>query len=67
MDPTNPDRTDLESQVSIAKRRAAACSPASPSWDAAMGLVVELEDELRELDRRTDSRRQLAVVGRSAD
>jgi hypothetical protein len=67
MDGANPDRTDLESRVSIARRRAAACSPASPSWDAAMGLVVELEDDLRELDRRTDSERHLAVVGSSAD
>ena len=64
---TMPDRTDLELQVSIARRRAEACSPASPSWDAAMGWVVELEDELRELDRQTNAQPQLAMAGWSAD
>jgi len=34
----------------IARRRADACSPGSPSWDAAMGMVEELEDELRQVD-----------------
>lgn len=45
------DRTSLDVDLLIARRRADACTPGSPSWDAAMGLVEELEDELRQVER----------------
>ena len=44
------DRLSLDLDLMIARRRADACSPGSPSWDAAMALVQELEDELRRID-----------------
>jgi hypothetical protein len=44
------DHTILDLDLVIARRRADACSPGSPSWDAAMGMVEELEDELRQVD-----------------
>jgi hypothetical protein len=61
------DRMDLEFQLLIARRRADACTPGSPSWDAAMGLVVELEDELRRLDQPDDAQRGLLAVGQPSN
>ncbi len=40
----------LDVDLLIARRRADACTPGSPSWDAAMGLVEELEAELRQIE-----------------
>jgi hypothetical protein len=45
------ERMDAESRLQDARTRAERCSQASPSWDAAMGLVDELEDEIRQLDQ----------------
>jgi len=46
----NLERMDAEFKLLIAQRRADQCSPQSPSWDAAMGLVDDLEAEIRRLD-----------------
>ena len=46
----NLERMDLEFKLLIAQRRADQCSAYSPSWDAAMGLVDDLEAEIRRLD-----------------
>jgi hypothetical protein len=46
----NLDRMDVEFKLLIARRRADQCVPYSPSWDAAMGLVDDLEAEIRRLD-----------------
>ena len=46
----NLERMDVEFKLLLAQRRADQCSPYSPSWDAAMGLVDDLEAEIRRLD-----------------
>lgn len=48
------DRIDVEFKLLIAQRRADQCFPYSPSWDAAMGLVDDLEAEIRLLDAATN-------------
>ena len=37
------DRKAVEEALMLARRRAEGCSPGGPSWDAAMGLVDDLE------------------------
>jgi hypothetical protein len=60
-----PDPGMLDLDLLIARRRADACTPGSPSWDAAMGLVEELENQLRLVDASPhilDSRPVLATT-----
>jgi len=61
-----PERIDVEFKLLIAQRRAEQCSPSSPSWDAAMGLVDDLEAEMRQLDAVAHPR-TLASVSRSSN
>ncbi len=49
------DRTSLDGDLLIARRRADAYTPGSPSWDAAMGLVEDLEDEQRQVETNFDA------------
>jgi hypothetical protein len=49
-----PDRTAAEYALMVARRRADACSPGGPSWDAAMGLVDDLERAVRQFDQRVE-------------
>jgi hypothetical protein len=44
------DRMAVEEALIVARRRADACSPGGPSWDAAMGLVDDLERAIRQID-----------------
>jgi hypothetical protein len=44
------ERVVVEDALILARRRADACSPGGPSWDAAMGLVDDLERAIRQLD-----------------
>ncbi len=62
----NQERMDVEFKLLIAQRRADQCSPSSPSWDAAMGLVDDLESEIRQLDTAA-APRTLVSVSRSSD
>lgn len=55
------ERMDVEFRLVVARTRAERCSPASPSWDAAMGLVDELEDEISRLDQLPLGEELLAV------
>jgi hypothetical protein len=55
------ERMDAEFRLLIARRRAEQCSPGGPSWDAAMGLVDELEADLRRIGQAVTPRIQLAV------
>lgn len=60
------DRISLDVDLLVARRRADDCTHGSPSWDAAMGLVQELEDELREVEAAPDAaedRLELAPTG----
>jgi hypothetical protein len=61
-----PERVDVEFKLLIAQRRADQCSPSSPSWDAAMGLVDDLEAEMRQLDAGANPR-TLVSVSRSSN
>jgi hypothetical protein len=56
------ERATVDVDLVIARRRADACTPGSPSWDAAMGLVQELEDELRQVEETPDPRRESAML-----
>ena len=56
------DRLSLDLDLLIARRRADACLPGSPSWDAAMGLVQELEEALQELERAPETRQDHLVL-----
>ena len=49
------DQMSRDVDLMIARRRADACTPGSPSWDAAMGLVQELEDEIRQIEATPDA------------
>jgi hypothetical protein len=44
------DRAAVELALVVARKRADACSQGGPSWDAAMGLVDDLERALRQFD-----------------
>lgn len=57
----NLERMDVEFELLIAQRRASDCSPFSPASDAAMGLVDDLEDEIRRLDAGAHPRTLLSV------
>ncbi|MBI3747546.1 MAG: hypothetical protein HY262_01655 [Chloroflexi bacterium] len=56
------DHLSLDLDLLIARRRADACSPGSPSWDAAMGLVQELEEALQELEQAPDVRQEFLTL-----
>ncbi|MEX1168943.1 MAG: hypothetical protein WEE50_02250, partial [Chloroflexota bacterium] len=57
------ERMDAEFHLLIARRRVEQCAQGGPSWDAAMGLVDELEADLRRIDRA--ARTLLAVCAPS--
>jgi hypothetical protein len=61
------DRMIVDLDLMLARRRADACTPGSPSWDAAMGLVEELEDELRQVEPRADESRDLLALAASSN
>ena len=61
------DRIDAEFRLRIARLRAEQGSQGSPSWDAAMGLVDELEADLRRIDRAEVPRILLAVAAPSGE
>ena len=67
MPPYTPDldREGAERALMIARRRADACSPGGPSWDAAMGLVDDLELALREFDEPSEPTPIRELVGAS--
>lgn len=44
------DRISVASDLAVARRRAWALTPYSPSWDAAMAIVEDLERALWQLD-----------------
>ena len=48
------ERMTLEFDLMAWRRRADALMPSSPSWDAAMAMVHELEDEGARLDAYAD-------------
>ena len=48
------ERLSLDLDLMIARRRADACMPGSPAWDAAMGLVEELEEAVGRLGETSD-------------
>jgi hypothetical protein len=52
---TSLDRLSLDGDLSVARRRADSCMHGSPSWDAAMGLVEELEDAMRKIESTPDA------------
>ena len=58
---TTPECMDAEYQLLIARRRAEQCQRGGPAWDAAMGLVDELEAEVRRIDQEVTPRTLLAV------
>jgi hypothetical protein len=61
------DREAIENALLVARKRADACSPGGPSWDAAMGLVDELEQAVRRLEQPADLTpiRQLSTTSSS--
>lgn len=61
------DRISLDLDLLIARRRADACTPGSPSWDAAMGLVEDLEDELHQLEEAPDALPERMVLAPSSN
>lgn len=50
---TVSDRTSVANDLAAARRRAWALTPYSPSWDAAMAVVEDLERALWQLDHPT--------------
>jgi hypothetical protein len=46
----NLERMSVDHALMVARRRADARIPFSPSWDAAIGLVEDLEREASRLD-----------------
>lgn len=44
------DRDSLANDLAVARRRAWALTPYSPAWDAAMGIVEDLERALWQVD-----------------
>jgi hypothetical protein len=46
----NLERMSVDHALMVARRRAEARVPFSPAWDAAMGLVEDLEREAFQLD-----------------
>jgi hypothetical protein len=44
------DRNSVASDLAVARRRVWALTPYSPSWDAAMSIVEDLERALWQLD-----------------
>ena len=50
MDSTVSDRSSVADDLAVARRRAWALAPYSPSWDAAMTIVEDLERSLWNLD-----------------
>ena len=52
----------LDLDLMIARRRADACRPGSPSWDAAMGHVDELEAALRQIEQIRDLPERLVLA-----
>jgi len=58
---TTLERMDAEYQLLIARRRAKQCQRGGPAWDAAMGLVDELEADPRQIDQAVTPRMLLAV------
>ena len=67
MSPRTVDRVRLEREVTTARRRALELVPFSPSWDAAMGLVEDLQRALWLLDSMSGGGDQLDAVDRSLD
>jgi hypothetical protein len=61
------DRLGIDLDLLIARRRADACTLGSPSWDAAMGLVQELEDALRQIGETADPQLELLVRTESSN
>ena len=50
---TVSDRSSVANDLAVARRRAWALTPYSPSWDAAMAIVEDLERALWHLDHPT--------------
>jgi hypothetical protein len=48
--PTVSERSSVASDLAVARRRVWALTPYSPSWDAAMAVVEDLERALWQLD-----------------
>ena len=44
------DRSDIVTDLTVARRRAWALTPYSPPWDAAMAIVEDLERVLWQMD-----------------
>jgi hypothetical protein len=65
MNQSGLERTSLDHDLTIARRRADACTAGSPAWDAAMGLVQELEDELRRIEQASEITNDVLVLARS--
>ena len=61
------DRMSLDVDLLIARRRAESCTLGSPSWDAAMGLVEELEDALRQVESRAESADERPVLAQACN
>ncbi len=57
----------IDLDLLVARRRADACTPGSPSWDAAMGLVQELEDEMRRLEQASEAPEDAGVFAQIAN
>jgi hypothetical protein len=51
--PTVSERSSITDELAVARRRAWALTPYSPSWDAAMAIVEDLERALWQLDHPT--------------
>ena len=49
------DRTRIEADLCVARRRAWALTPYSPAWDAAMAMVEDLERAMSQHDRASDA------------
>ena len=56
MSPLLMDRARLDHELIIARQRSITLVPFSPAWDAAMGLVEDLERALWGLDRTDPGR-----------
>ena len=67
MSPRSADRARLEREVSAARQRALVLVPFSPSWDAAMSLVEELERALWRHDRIGEADDRVAGLDRACD
>lgn len=67
MSPRTFDRARIDRELTAARRRALDLVPFSPAWDAAMGLVEDLERARWRLDRIGDADDRVEGVDRSRD